>query len=276
MINFNGRLIPTSQFHLNYDNRGLKFGDGVFDTLKIINGNISFLEAHYFRLMASMRMLRMEIPSYFTLEYYQNQILTLAEENSAIDLSRVRFTAYRKSGGLYTPITNEIDFLIEVTNLDTIEGFSEYEVDLYKDLYNYSGRLSTIKTTNKMLNILAGIYASENDLNTCLLLNERKSVVESIQGNIFLVFDNKVVTSSLEEGCIKGVIRTKLLELLNRSLKYTIEERAISPFELQKADELFVTNSVIDIQPVTKYRKKQYSTSISLELLQELKKLPGY
>ncbi len=270
MINLNSQLISKSQLILSNQNRAFKYGDGVFETLKIYESNIVFFEEHYFRLMASMRMLRMEIPQNFTLEYLESEILKTSKATKFDKYARVRLTVYRKDGGLYNPDSNKIDYLIDVSEF--VESRKEvYKVELYKDFHIYSGLLSTLKTTNRILNIVASIFASENEYNTCLFLNENKQLVEAIHGNIFLVFDNKVVTPTINEGCIKGIIRKKIIDILQKHADFTVEEREISPFELQKANELFITNSIIDIQPVTNYRKKTYKTDISLKILELLK-----
>ena len=270
MINFNSQLISSNQLVFNNQNRAFKYGDGVFETLKIVNSNIVFFEDHYFRLMASMRMLRMEIPQNFTLEYLGSEILKTVKANNLEKSARVRLTVYRKDGGLYNPISNEVEYVIEVSEF-TGNRKQEYKVELYKDFYIYSGLLSTLKTTNRILNVVASIFASENEYDNCLFLNEKKQLVEAIHGNIFLVFDNKIITPTIKEGCIKGIIRKKVIDILQKNDEFTIEEREISPFELQKADELFITNSIIDIQPVTSYRKKTYKTEVSLKILGLLK-----
>ncbi len=268
MINYNGSMMSKNQDILN---RGFKYGDSVFDTIKVINKKIIFSEDHYFRLMASMRMLRMEIPLDFTLEYYEQEIFRSIDSNNLKD-ARVRVNVYRSGAGAYLPETNEIDFVIEVFPL--IENNKDnYIVDLYKDYYNYSGVLSTIKTNNRVINTLSNIYAEENNLDSCILLNENKHVCETINGNIFLVKDDKIITPSIDQGCIKGVVRKKLIELIQKIPNYTIEERAVSPFELQKVDEVFITNSIVDIQPITNYRKKVYSTKVSSVLKANLKTL---
>ncbi len=270
MINLNSELIPNNKSVLSNQNRAFKYGDGVFETLKINESKIVFFEAHYFRLMASMRMLRMEIPQNFTLEYLESEILKTVSANNLDLTARIRLTVYRKDGGLYNPTSNDIDFLIEVSEL-IINRKENYKVELYKDFHLYSGLLSTLKTTNRILNVVASIFASENEYDTCLFLNEKKHLVEAIHGNIFLVFDKKVVTPSTTEGCIKGIIRKKIIDILKKHPDYTVEEREISPFELQKADEFFITNSIIDIQPITNYRKKTYKTETSLRILELLK-----
>ncbi|MGG8495772.1 aminotransferase class IV [Tenacibaculum sp. TC6] len=270
MVNFNGTIVSSEKALISHQNRAFKYGDGVFETLKVENGKIIFFEDHYFRLMASMRMLRMKIPMQFTLEFLQDEIVKTVSENKLIDgTCRARLTVYRKDGGLYTPKTNEVTYLIDVAPVTTTNQ-EVYVVDLFKDFYNYSGLLSTVKTTNRMLNTLASIFAEENELDNCILLNENKGIVEVANGNIFIVKDNLIKTPALTEGCIKGVIRKKIIDIVTKHPEYTIEETTISPFELQKADEVFITNAIIGIQSVTNYRKKTFKTDVAKKLQNNL------
>ena len=272
MINFNGELLFKENIKLTTDNRGFKYGDGIFETIKVVHKKVIFWEDHYFRLMASMRMLRMKIPMEFTLEFLEKEILktvAVLEDGASF---RVRLNVFRKDGGLYTPKTNAINYLIEASesNYKTKET---YEIDVFKDFYNYSGLLSTIKTNNRMLNTLASIYANENDLDNCILVNERKGVVEVANANIFIVKNNIVKTPALTEGCIKGVVRSKVIDILIKNKDFTIEETVISPFEIQKADEVFITNAIAGIQVVTKYKKKSFTTVLGNKLHANLKVL---
>ena len=271
MINFNGKVIPGSSATISLDNRAFKYGDAVFETIKVKNSKVYFTEDHYFRLMASTRMLRMQMAMHFTLEYFETQILELIS-TLGLTNARVRFSVFRKNGGLYSPNTNETDFLIEAFPLNK-EVKPAYEVELYKDHYLYSGLLSTIKSNNRLLNVLASIFMAENGYDNCLLLNEKKQLVEAVNGNLFLLKGNVVLTPKLTEGCIKGVIRKKLIEILKKDDNCDIQETEIAPFELQKADEVFITNAIVGIQPVTKYRRKSYDTTFSEKMRVKLNAL---
>ena len=145
-----------------------------------------------------------------------------------------------------------------------------YEVELFKDYYVYSNLLSTLKTNSRTVNVLGSIFANENGYQNCLLLNENKMVVEALQGNLFLVKGNTIITPPITDGCLRGIIRKQLISICNQSKEYTLEEKSISPFDLQKADELFITNVIMGIQPITKYRKKEFTNKVSKELLQKL------
>ena len=264
MVNYNGDLVAFDDVKITPNNRAYKYGDSVFETIKIINGKLVFWEDHYFRLMASMRMLRMRIPMNFTLEFLEEEILKIVSTKRENNL-RVRLCITRKDGGFYTPTTNEIDYLIESSEIKFITK-DKYTLDLFKDFYVYSGYLSTIKTNNKLINTLASIFAKENELDNCILLNERKGIVEATNASLFLIKGTLIKTPLLSEGCLKGIAREKVINIIKSSSDYDIEEAVISPFEIQKADELFITNSIIGIQPVTNYRKKVFSTDISKKL----------
>ena len=160
MVNYNGDLVAFDDVIITPNNRAYKYGDSVFETIKIINGKLVFWEDHYFRLMASMRMLRMRIPMNFTLEFLEEEILKIVSIKSENNL-RVRLCITRKDGGFYTPTTNEIDYLIESSEIKFITK-DKYTLDLFKHFYIYSGYLSTKKTNNKLINTLASIFAKEN------------------------------------------------------------------------------------------------------------------
>ena len=104
MLNFNGNITPKDESKLSFENRGYKYGDGLFETLKVVNGKIFFWEDHYFRLMASMRIMRMDIPMEFTMEFLEEEILKTVEANDLLKTSaRVRLNVDRGEGGKYLP-----------------------------------------------------------------------------------------------------------------------------------------------------------------------------
>lgn len=275
MINCNGTIVSQEENILT-QNRAFLYGDAVFETVKIVNSKILFLEDHYFRLMASMRVVRMEIPMNFTMEYFEEQILSVVNANGVSDSARARITVYRNDGGYYLPKNNSVSFLVHTLVLDNAKylfSSASYEVDLYKDFYITKQLLSSIKTTNKMINITASIFADENGLDNCLLLNDSKNVVEAIQGNVFMLLGNKLVTPPVSEGCLNGIMRKQILQLAKKIENIEVVEAIISPFDLQKADELFITNVIKGIQPVTKYRKKEYIVKLAEKLVENLNTL---
>lgn len=273
MINFNGTIATEEQL-ISINNRGLAYGDALFETIKISHGKLLFWEDHYFRLMASMRIMRMEIPMNFTMEFLEEEIHKLLEAKLLKNQSsRVKLTVFRNEGGLYTPTTNDVSYIIDTKALsDDFYKINEnhYEVDLFKDYYVAPSLLSTLKSNNKALNVVGSIYAKENNLNNCLLLNTNKHVVEALNGNVFLVKGNVIKTPPIDDGCLKGVMRTQIISVVKSMPDYELLEDSISPFEIQKADEMFLTNVIVGIQPITKYRKKIFTNDVAALVLQKL------
>lgn len=272
MVNFNGTIQDNSAVFVE-SNRGFLVGDAVFETIKVVNNQVLFLEDHYFRLMATMRICRMEIPMLFTMEYVEAQILELIDVLHPSVAFRVRFSVYRTGGGFYAPLSNEVAFVVTAMPLESVHYSIEkedYEIELYKDFHVSKQLLSTLKTNNKLLQVLGTIYAKENGYDNCLLLNEDKNIVEALQNNIFMKMGNVISTPPIAEGCINGIMRKQVLAILSKMEGYQVKEAVISPFDLQKADELFLTNVISGIQPITKYRKKSYTLDFSIIVLEQL------
>lgn len=274
MVNYNGALLAEDKAIFTHNNRAFKYGDALFESVRYVNGTLFFWEDHYFRLMASMRILRMEIPMEFTMEFLEEEVKNTVKanelENGAV---RVRVTVFRNEGGLYTPSTNDVSYVIETNPMESpffILNKGNYEVELFKDYYLNKDMLSNLKSTNKILNVVAGVYAEENGYANCLLVNTDKKIVEAINGNLFLVKDNQIKTPPLSDGCLDGIIRKNLMKIIAGSEEYDLVEESISPFELQKVDELFITNSIVGIQPISKYRKKEYDTKVAKSLVGKL------
>ena len=273
MININGAILEDSEAYLSVDNRGFAYGDAVFETIKV-NSKPLFWEAHYFRLMASMRILRMEIPMHFTPEFLESQIMDLVDTQSEKAKSyRVKLTVFRAKGGYYTPTSNAVKFTIALAPLDS-DIYNSHtdscEIELFKDYFIAPNLLSTLKTNNKAINVVGSIFAKENNYDNCLLLNTNKNIIEALNGNVFLVKDNVIKTPPLADGCLKGIIRDQLIDMISKSDNYDLIETSISPFELQKADEIFITSVIQGIKPVTKFRKKTYTTEAAKKFQNKL------
>ncbi len=277
MVNFNGELLADDSNYLNHENRGLRYGDSLFETMRVVDGRVIFWEDHYFRLMSSMRIVRMSIPMEFTMEFLLAEILKTIAASDFVSLpARVRLTVFRNNGGFYLPDTNTISFCIECTPLASsfyILDDQPYEIELFKDFHVNHDLTSTLKTSNRIINVVGSIFAKENGYQNCLLLNQTKNVVEALNGNIFMVVGNTVTTPSLKDGCLNGMIRKRLVEIITKLDSYTFIEASISPFDLQKADELFITNTIMGIRPITKYRKKEYGKKVALDLIGKLNAL---
>ena len=267
MINFNGKITDLSDQLIN--NRAFLYGDAVFETLIIFNDKILFWEDHYFRLMSSMRIIRLDIPDKYTPEFFRENIIKIHNNISQTGNSRIRINIYRSSGGKYKPEKNTPSFIIscESINYNTYKlNKGHYEVDLYKDYYLDNQLISSIKSNNKIINVVASIYASENGFNNCILLNKDKLVSEFINSNLFIIKDEKIYTPTLKSGCLNGVLRKNLFKILSSS-SFELCEQDLSTFDITQSDEIFGTNIAQGIFSVTKFRKKDYDCSKTKKII---------
>lgn len=270
MINHNGEILDGKQLSLPVHNRALNYGDSLFETVKYTHGKVLWWESHYFRLMGSMRILRMEIPQEYTPEYLEQQMLeTVKAAHFEHGAARIKLLVYREGAGKYTPETREVSFIIQVEalpfeNYEINEGF--YEVELFKDYQKPKGLLSNLKTGNSMLYVLAAIYRQENAFQEVLLLNTENKLVEACSSNIFLLKGDNLKTPPLESGCLKGIMRQNVVKWA-ASIGLKVEEVAPTPFELLQADELWLTNAIHGIQAASLYRKHAFKNEKAKEML---------
>jgi branched-chain amino acid aminotransferase len=258
MINFNGKIVNKDESVLN---RSFLYGDALFDTLLVKNGKIVFLKEHYFRLVSGIRQLRMEIPIYFTQYFWEIEIRKILIINE-IGSFRVRTTIFRESDGLYEPKQQSVSFIIQKEKV-VLQKKTNYLLGIYKDNYQNNNSIDNIKTTNRLINVLASIYAKENNIDNCLLLNNQRQIASVMNANIFAVFGKIIKTPPLSEGCINGIMRQKVIALINNDDNLSIQENTITPSELQNAEEIFITNSIIGIQSISEFKKKTYPNNTS-------------
>lgn len=271
--NLNGYIIRNKHLAIQVNNRGLNYGDGIFETIKYSLKRVNFWEDHYFRLMASMRIVRMEIPMSFSPEYLEEQIRKTIKANELEESSaRIKILVVRKAGGFYTPETNDVDFLITADPWEEdsyVLNEQGLEVDLFKDFYKQSGLLGNLKSSSAQLYTIAGIFARENKLDDALLLNEKKELIETTSSNIFMLKGNELITPPLSSGCLKGIMRKQIIGLAPQ-LDLEIKEESFSPFALQKADELWLSNSMHGIRWVSQYRKKSFGSQMAAQMQKRL------
>ena len=233
------------------------------ETIRINNGNLLFWEEHYLRLMASMRILRMDIPLTFTLQYLEKQLLDYCAINQAEmfrGLVKLHVVAAAQPSA-EKPIPPS---LFSITTENRSESFSfkhdPYPIDLYKDHYISQGLYSSLESVHAQWRNMAWVYVHENRLSDGIILNEDKQLVESLRGALFLVKGNTISTPPISTGCRKTVYRSLLTKILSEHESYELVEEVISPFAIQKADELFILEGVEGIRSVGQYRKKKFKS----------------
>ncbi|HEX7844676.1 MAG TPA: aminotransferase class IV [Chitinophagaceae bacterium] len=261
-ICFNGHTLPAVQALFTAGNRPLRFGDGVFETMKVYKGSIRLESHHWERLFSSLAVLKINIPPAFSVALIRQQLLALCNVNNCIDHGRVRLSVYRG-------IDNEpLQYLIECWPLDN--SFNElngtgYTIDVFPGGRKCADAFSALKTNNFIAYVMAIDYANENKLDDCLLLNQFDRIADSTIATVFVIKDQTIKTPSIEEGCINGVMRRHLIQSMRES-GYTVEETGIAVDELEVADEVFLTNAIRGIRWVKQFRDRIYTNQLTTEI----------
>lgn len=258
MVVFNGEIFKDNARLITTNNVALSSGHAVIETLRISNGILLLWEAHYLKIMATMRMLRIRIPMSFTPEYLSNLILKAFKQSLEFNGSAlVIFQVYPTAKDPFKTAYHIWFKALGNENIERVNN-SSFEMGLYKDFYISKTLLSTLATPQKIVFGLAEIFAHENGLNGCFLLNTDKEVVGSSKGILFMVTGQVVQTSPILSGVQDSVYRKALLTQIRKDKTYTLLEAPISPFSLQKATTLLILNPSDGIINITKYRKKEY------------------
>lgn len=268
----NDEFIPADQPVLTAHNRGFRYGDGLFESMRMCNGKLKFAEQHADRLKAGMKALKIEGGNLLD-EYFLRQKTTeLSKRNKFKENVRFRLSVYRQGEGLYTPATNKSGYVLEAAPLSE----STYElnkkgliVDVYDEMTKQVDKLANYKTCNSLLYVMAGLYKKQHRLDEAFILNQSGFLCESISSNVFVVYNQQIYTPSLAEGCIKGVMRGVVMNIA-RMHNIPVTEAQINPEVLKEADEVFITNAVGGIRWVMGYGRKRYFNEVSKELSAKL------
>lgn len=267
-----GEYINENQAFITKDNRAFRIGDGFFESMRVIEGKVLFLENHYSRVVDTLKALKMAVPEHFTLEQFHHQIQGLLSRNGIQKGGRLRITFYRKSSGYYLPHTDDMSYLIESEPLMDNEFVLNpigKTLDIFTDFKKDVNKLSIYKLLNAQLYIMAALHSREKGWDDALIQNNKQAIIESISSNIFIVSNGVLYTPSLTDGCVAGTMRMNIINLaLDNKIK--VYECTLNPQNLLAADEIFLTNAVRGIEWVVAYRTKRYYNDMSKRLIQLL------
>ena len=268
-VNNNGILLPNDAPTIHAGNRGHLYGDGVFESIRILSGKPINIENHIDRLLKGANVLKMETPANYGVNFFQEKILELIEKSGIKQGGRCRLSIDRATGGAYLPDSNDCTFYIEV--YPYLMNYFELnakglELDIYRDIKLHKNFLSNYKTKTGLPYIMASIAAKEQGLDDLFLTNEKGNVIESGSCNVFIVSNGVLYTSGLDDGCIAGTMR---MQVINLAIKHNIKiyECSILPQNLLSADEIIFTNAIRGINWVAGYRTKRYQNNMSRRLV---------
>lgn len=275
-IHFNGSLIPAGQALLTADNRGLRYGDGLFETMKVVNGKLQLAPLHFERLFRGLSLLQFELPAFFTPAYLTERILEVCQKNNIAQHARVRLNLFRGNGGLYEPENLHPNLIIEAWALpEQTPSFNENGliIDVYQDAQKSCDVFANIKSNNYLPYVMAALHAKKNEWNDCLLINIHNRICDSTIANVFWIKDQSIYTPPLTEGCVAGVMRQYLLNVSRQDQE--ISEQPLSIQALFNADEVFLTNAIQGIRWVKQCRDILYNNTITRRIFdQYLKEIP--
>lgn len=264
----NGRTVPGDGPAMDLRSRAFHYGDGLFESIRVIDGAPRFLDAHWARLTESLKVLRINMPPGLDRAALERFFVDLSAK-SGIKSGRGRLTVYRDATGHYRPEGNEGAFTIELHPMpDASYTLNDQgiTVDIYPEMRKPVNVLAVHKTLNCLLYIMASLWSRERSLDDCLVQNDRGNIIESSAGNLFIVSNGVLYTPSLSDGCVGGVMRMQVINLaLANGIK--VYECSLNPQNLLAADELFFTNAIRGIQWVGSYRTKRYTHRMSTTLV---------
>lgn len=269
---YNGQLINADQPYLKGENRSFRYGDALFESIRVVNGTAQYLDAHLARLFEGAKVLRIEISSQFSIDFFKSRITELIQANQVTEGARLRLTLFREEGGFYKPEGNDAGYLIELQKLDqnyyelNNDGLS---VDLYMDIKKPVNKLSIYKTANALTYIMAAIWSRENRLDDALIINDKGNIIEASGSNLFIVCNGVLYTPSLSDGCLAGVMRMQVINVALEN-KIKVYECSLTPQNLLVADEVFLTNASRGLQWVSGYRMKRYYNTVARSILEKI------
>lgn len=274
-------ILFNDEFHavdapiLTASNRSFKFGDGLFESMRMIDHKLQFADFHADRLIGGMKALKMDGYALMDDYFLRQKTADLVKKNRWNGNVRFRLSVYREGAGVYTPEINKAGYVLEGMPLTS----NQYElnskgliIDVYDEIAKPINKLSNYKTSNALPYVMAGIFKSQNRLDEAMILNQNGFLCESISANVFVVYNDQIYTPALTEGCVGGVMRSAVMQLCKMN-DLALVEAQINPEILKEAEEVFITNATQGIQWVMGYGRKRYFNEVSKFLIDKLNAL---
>ncbi len=283
-INYNGKLVPAETPLFTAQNRSFRYGDGLFESIRVFNGKLPFLSYHWKRLTAGMAFLGLEKPHFYSPQFFAHEIRKLTNGQGNW---RIRLTVWRSGGGLYTPEINLPEFLIEAIemvaksggDLESPPDLGQFQlneqglkigicptipppliqpVPPVQPIYLHESSISQFKLTSALPYVLAANFKKAHGLDDCLLLNTAGRLACASSANLFIVKNGRLLTPPLTEGCVAGTMRAALFDIA-AAMKIKLLEKKIRLTDLAAADEILLTNAIQGIRWVQKVEGNEES-----------------
>jgi branched-chain amino acid aminotransferase len=267
---FDGNFIDGNQLPLHADNRALRYGDGLFETMKSRDGKTLLFDLHLDRLMSGVGLLQFSWPRVYTSHFLAETINVLCRKNNCTPNARIRLQVTRGESGLYEP-GRDLHLMIQCWPLEGSDKLNEkgLSIDIYPEARKSTDKFANLKSCNYLPYLMAAKYAGQNGFDDCLVLNTHNRICDATIANIFCVSDGQIITPPLSEGCVAGIMRRYLLEQLPKA-GYKVREEPIAVDQLSSVDEIFLTNATSGARWVQQYKGKKYTNEITGKIYRDI------
>jgi branched-chain amino acid aminotransferase len=269
---FDGKYFPNSTPVIGPDNRAFRYGDGIFETLRVAWGKIPLKPYHFKRCFDGMKLMGFDIPVLFTPENLEKNILELCRKNGHLESARVRINFFRGDGGLYDPESHRLHYIIQTWALP--ENYKELnnnglELTTYTLGRKSCDTLSNLKSNSALIYVLAAKFAKDQKCNEALVLNSYNNIADATIANVFWIKAGEIFTNPLSEGIVAGVMRQYIIDSLKQQ-GIIIFESPVNAEQIATADEIFMTNALYGIRWIGAYAGKNFSMEKTNLLYQEI------
>ena len=268
-IYLNGKIVPAKEAVVSVFDHGFLYGDGIYETIRVYDRVIFMLEEHLGRLYRSASMIGLTLP--FEIDSLKISIYETLIAN-ALRNAYIRLTVSRGHG----PIGLDPDLCPETTTVIIVQELKEYPRAFYEKgitliisetRRNIKEAINPkIKSLNFLNNILAKIEAKKRDAYEAIMLNAYGKLAEGSISNVFFYKDGVLCTPSLECGILDGITRRLVLELATRE-DLKIKEGEFPKEDIYSAAEVFITNTTLEVMPVSKVDDQVYAVGNITKLL---------
>lgn len=272
---FNGEFKDAETPLFTGHNRLFRYGDGLFESMRMINGKLSFSKKHMQRLLTGVQLLQLRLPDNFVSNSLDAWAKKLWDENGCPTSARLRLSVFRNDGGYYAPVSNDASWHMELWPMEIdqyVMNEKGISVELYQDIRKPINKLATLKTSNAELYVLAALHAVSMNVDDAILINQNGNVIEATGSSLFAVKNGVLYTAPLSEGCVAGIMRSVIMEIAQTN-RIAVYEVPLPLSILLNSDEVFLSNAVNGLTWVGAYRQKRYFSKSTRKLNELLNKL---
>lgn len=262
---YDGKFIPSIDPIISPDSRAFRYGDGVFETIRLIPGEIPLWDYHIKRCLKGMETLGFELSPFLTPDSLIEKIFQLIKKNGIHGQARIRIMFFRDNGGVFDPVSNKPHYIIQGWDLpQNYQKLNDNGLDIviFPSARKSTDYLSNLKTNNFLCYLQGAAYAKKQQANEALILNCFERIADACTANLFWLKNGKLFTNPLSEGPVAGVMRAYLLDQLPRN-SISIREETVTAIQLMEADEVFFTNATYGIRWIKSLGNRKFENTIT-------------